>query len=802
MIIELGHLCLMMAACLALGQGIVKREVSLLRQMNVLQWILMTISILILVCSFCTDDFSLRYVYQHSNSHLPLMYKFCALWGGHEGSILLWIWLLGCWSMVAQRLLKHQDELLMRFLPLVGWLSFGLLSFLLFTSNPFIRMLPLSPSDGVDLNPLLQDPGLVSHPPMLYVGYVGFSVVAMLLLAIWEMKAFTPESLKPVRQLLLSAWGCLTLGITLGSWWAYRVLGWGGFWFWDPVENASLMPWLAGTALLHALLLTMSQHVFHRWLVILGLLTFSLSLLGTFLVRSGILISVHTFALDPSRGYFILALLGLSITTCTVLYWRSRRGLPMMRPTLDFLSKPTMLLINQAVLLVMLATVVLGTLYPLLLTVFGGSPISIGPPYFNHIFTFLLYVLIVFIVIAPYCRWEKTPARTVMLTLLPSFFIALLGMIVLSVLTPLHERILLFLILWLLISTVIEVCRSHRALIMSLAHLGFAIFLVGVVLSTQLGIEKQLKLQPNEMVHVGPYVFQFQGMSMVEGPNYHANQATVNASRGDEIIILHPEQRFYPVGQMALAHVAIDSHFFEDIYVALGEALVDGAWSFRIYYKPFVRWIWLGGLVMLLAALVGVLRRRTLLSLETVRRMETAHQERLSLIFFVLILSGSLSVFWIGLHKDPHARVSQLIGHSVPVFTLSDLQSGKPLTQRLFQGKVSVLNVWASWCPSCQSEHAFWVSKQNEQRLQLIGLNYRDDNASAKHWLALNQDPYKVVLSDPKGLLAMKMGITGTPETYLINAKGVVVRRIIGAITPDRWKDDILPEIKRLEGVS
>ena len=644
MIPELGHFALILTFCIAIAQALVpligtRRDDRALmlsaRSLARAQFVLCAIAIVALGHAFAYNDFSVRYVAQHSNSALPFAYRIAAVWGGHEGSMLLWVLMLTGWGM-ALSLYGNRLGLAFqaRVLAVMGWIGSGFLGFLLFTSNPFERLLPAA-LDGADLNPLLQDPALVIHPPMLYMGYVGFSVAFCFAIAALIEGRVDAAWARWARPWTLAAWTTLTLGIGLGSWWAYYELGWGGWWFWDPVENASFMPWLAGTALLHTLAVTDKRGGFKHWTVLLAILAFALSLLGTFLVRSGVLNSVHAFATDPSRGLFVLALLGAVVGISLLLYaWRAPRlgG----TTTYSALSRETLLLANNVLLLAALGTVMLGTLYPLALDAMGFGKISVGPPYFNTVFVPLMAPAVFLMAVGPLCRWRKAELPGVMRRLRW----ALGSGLALALLTPLFTgrgslwiSLGLFLAGWLgaavlddfrarvtaqpdahgLLRRMAQLPRSFYG--MTLGHLGIALFILGATLSGGYNAEKELRVAPGEAVELAGYRFEFQGVAPVMGPNYRAMEGTVKVSRdGVTVAELHPQKRRYFVQERVMTEAAIDAGLLRHLYVALGDqadATANGdAWGLRVYFKPFVQWIWIGVLVMAAGGVLAATDRR------------------------------------------------------------------------------------------------------------------------------------------------------------------------------------------------
>jgi cytochrome c-type biogenesis protein CcmF len=626
MIPEFGQLALALALAVAVIQAVVPLVgaakgnltwMSVARPAAQAQALLVAFAFGCLTWSFVTNDFSVSYVAMNSNSALPLHYRVAGVWGGHEGSFLLWCLILGVWMVAVSLFSAHlPEDMVARVLGVMGLLGAGFLAFMLFASNPFERLFPAAP-DGRDLNPLLQDPGMVLHPPMLYMGYVGFSVAFAFALAALLSGRLDAAWARWSRPWTTVAWCFLTVGIALGSAWAYYELGWGGWWFWDPVENASFMPWLAGTALIHSLAVTEKRGAFRSWTVLLAIVAFALSLLGTFLVRSGVLTSVHAFAVDPMRGIFILALFGVFIGGALVLYaWRtSRIGLG---GGFEPVSRESFLLANNVLLAAAAGTVFLGTLYPLALDAFGGGKISVGPPYFEAVFVPLMAPALFLMGVGPLARWKRSslPELAVLLRwalgvslllgfLSPVFFgnwsglvgfgLALASWIVLTALLTLKKSF---------IQT-----RSHYGMVV--AHIGVAVFVVGVTVVKGYESAEDLRLHPGETAALAGYVFRLDDVSTVRGPNYVAARGQVSVTRqGRAVTTLYPERRIYTVQEQVMTEAAIDPGLTRDLYVSLGDPLGGGAWLLKIQHKPFVDWIWGGCLIMALGGLLAASDRR------------------------------------------------------------------------------------------------------------------------------------------------------------------------------------------------
>jgi len=638
MIPEIGHFALIMALMMALIQSTLPiigasrgqaRWVALARPVAQGQFMFVLLAFVCLTYAFVTSDFSVAYVANHSNSALPLQYRIAGVWGGHEGSLLLWVMMLGVWTLAVTLFSrKLPEDMVARVVGVLGLISIGFLLFMLITSNPFERMLPPAP-DGRDLNPLLQDPGLVIHPPMLYMGYVGFSVAFAFAIAALLGGKLDAAWARWSRPWTIVAWIFLTVGIALGSWWAYYELGWGGWWFWDPVENASFMPWLVGTALIHSLAVTEKRGSFKNWTVLLAIIAFSLSLLGTFLVRSGVLTSVHAFATDPARGTYILLFLAIVVGSSLFLY--ALRA-PQVRGGGGFalVSRESMLLANNVMLVVAAGTVLLGTLYPLLLDALALGKISVGPPYFDAVFVPLMVPMIFMMGLGPVARWKQASlpdlAKRLRWAFATAVVTALLLPLTMGKWTPMISLGLL-LAMWILATittSLVQRCRRNNALGrpwltgmtrsyygMQLAHVGVAVFIIGVTMVKGYETEKDVRMEVGDTTSVGGYQFRFDGIVEIPGPNYRANQGYIQVLKdGQEVMLMHPEKRTYNVQTMPMTEAAIDTGLLRDIYVSLGEPVSNGAWSVRIYYKPFVDWIWGGCLMMAMGGILAVSDRR------------------------------------------------------------------------------------------------------------------------------------------------------------------------------------------------
>jgi len=646
LITELGYFALISALVIAILQvilpavGVFKHQPAWQRlagSFAIAQFLATGASFLCLMYGFYANDFTLIYVANQSNSLLPWYYRLSATWGGHEGSLLLWVTILATWG-AAVAVFSRSLPLAMRarVLVIIAFVQMMMLSMVIFVSSPFNRSLPSIPVDGKDLNPLLQDPGLIFHPPMLYMGYVGAVVpFAFAMAALWAGRldaVWTRWS----RPWTLAAWCCLTLGIVFGSMWAYNELGWGGWWFWDPVENASFMPWLGGVALLHSLAVTEKRGVFKAWTIMLAIFTFALSLLGTFLVRSGVITSVHSFAADPTRGLFILVILGVVIGGGLAMFaWRGWRLTQESHYQLK--SRETLLVINNIIILVSTIVVVIGTLYPMLADALKLGQVSVGAPYFNALFVPLTWLLLLFLAIGPVSRWKKDtrPLLGTGLAILASCFV-LAGVLSYFLVSSININIFMSaaLCLWVLVWMVIDIkdktrnARSFGAGLkrlhmgywgMQLAHLGILLSVMGIAITTSLSIEKDIAMQKNQSVEVQGYQFTMDELKKIRGANFDATQAVVSVRKNNQLVAtLYPEKRHYVVSQMPMTEASIQYNPLRDIYMAMGEPILDAnqseadadKWAVRIYIKPGVRWVWWGGFVLALGAILSMFDKR------------------------------------------------------------------------------------------------------------------------------------------------------------------------------------------------
>ncbi len=631
MIVELGHFALILAFCLALAQAFFGLGGAALRKPHWMvvtrravagQFVMTLCAFLSLAYAFNVNDFSVLYVALNSNSQLPTFYRFAAIWGAHEGSLLLWLLILSIWTVAVAARGTHIPQItISRVLGVLGFISVGFASFILLTSSPFERLWPAA-LDGRDLNPLLQDPALAIHPPMLYTGWCGFSVpFAFAVAAMLEGKLDSTWA-RWVRPWTLVAWLILTIGIALGSWWAYYELGWGGWWFWDSVENASFMPWLIGTALIHSLAVTEKRGLFKSWTLLLAIAAFSLSLLGTFLVRSGIIESVHAFASDPGRGLFILVFMGSCVGGALGLYaWRAS----LFRSNAGFavVSRESFLLMNNVLLVAATGLILLGTLYPVFLDALKAGKISVGPPYFSVAFLIPMLPMIFLLTLGMHAEWKRATFNRTRTLLVAAFVAAVVIALILSLavyewhslLTAVGLIAAFAVALSALIEPVTRLRQGHSlsagVLGMSVAHFGLAIFVLGVTTVESWHHDSDISLRPGQSTQLAGYDFRMNSIRDVTGPNYDAIESEVVISRaGKQVAVVHPQKRTYRVQNSPLTEAGIDAGWGRDLFVAMGEPLGDGAWSLRLQYKPLVRFIWLGALVMAIGGLIAASDRR------------------------------------------------------------------------------------------------------------------------------------------------------------------------------------------------
>ena len=638
MIPEIGNVALILSLFLAVSLSLLPmlgsytgqtRLMLSAKPLSVGLGVMLLIAFAMLTVAFAQDDFSVRYVAQNSNTALPMQYKISAVWGGHEGSLLLWVVILAMWTMAVSLLSKTLPLIMQaRVLAVMGMIGVGFISFTLLTSNPFWRLLPEAALQGADLNPLLQDFGLIVHPPMLYMGYVGFSVAFAFAIAALLDGHYDAAWVRWSRPWTSVAWAFLTAGIALGSWWAYYELGWGGWWFWDPVENASFMPWLVGTALLHSLAVSEKRGLFKNWTLLLAILAFSLSLLGTFLVRSGVLTSVHAFASDPDRGYFVLVLLAITVGGSLLLF-ALRATTVESQVGYRFWSRETFLLSNNVLLVIAALTILLGTLYPLFLDALGGGKISVGPPYFNAAFVPLMVLLVVAMGFGLGSKWKRiNPTELLRLLRSPALIAVVLGLAFpftyageFNASTALAAALLV----WLLAASWVDLSRRLRHQNwwrglrqlnpgyygMLLAHLGVGVMALGIAVVSHYSVQKDLRMGVGDQATLGQYEFTFMGVQDAAGPNFTAVEGQVKVVKdSDFVAYLLPQKRTYTSRGQVMTEASIDPALSRDIYVAMGEPLSDGAWAMRLHIKPLIRWIWLGALMMALGGMLAVWDKR------------------------------------------------------------------------------------------------------------------------------------------------------------------------------------------------
>ena len=639
MIPEIGLYALALALCFSILQavlpssGVAKSDVFLMRlsaPLATIVFLLLAFSFAILIYIFIQNDFSVLLASNHSNTLLPWYYRLSAVWGSHEGSMLLWVLVLAGWSFAVALLSGNlPDELRAIVLSVQGALMIGFLLFILFTSNPFERALPFTPQEGSDLNPLLQDFGLIIHPPMLYMGYVGFSVAFSFAIAALILGRLDANLARWVRPWTNTAWAFLTGGIALGSWWAYYELGWGGFWFWDPVENASLMPWLVGTALVHSLAVSEKRNMFKRWTILLSISAFSLSLLGAFLVRSGVLNSVHSFASDPERGVFILIFLAIVVGSSLFLY---AFRLADMEPSGGFetVSRETGLLVNNLLFGMMAAVVLLGTLYPLVIDMLNLGSVSVGPPYFNLFAALIFTPMVLLMAPGQNMRWKRDNKQQIITRMIVPGAASVVGALVLSfVLAGGFAPLLIvgaLIAFWIVVHQIQDIRLQLRNAStvrqglfrlsptywgMQLAHFGVAVLVAGVLFTVSLGTETDLRMEPGDEQLLGGYTFRLEEYRKVKGPNYTADEGVLAVFKGGkEVARVYPQKRDYFSSDQVMTEAGIAGNLWRDLYVSLGQPLNDGAWSIRLYVKPFVRWIWFGPMLMAFGGILAILDKR------------------------------------------------------------------------------------------------------------------------------------------------------------------------------------------------
>ncbi len=626
MIVELGHFALVLALCLSLVQAVVPMLGYRTGRTDLMgmampaasgQFVFLALAFAALGWAFLQNDFSVAYVAANSNTELPWYYRLAAVWGAHEGSLLLWVTMLAGWSLAVAAFSRSlPTDVAACVLAVMGMVSVGFLVFTLGTSNPFERLFPAA-AEGRDLNPLLQDPGLIIHPPLLYMGYVGFAVAFAFAITALITGRVDSAWTRWTRPWTTAAWAFLTIGITLGSWWAYNELGWGGWWFWDPVENASFMPWLVGTALIHSLAVTEKRGIFQSWTVLLAISAFALSLLGTFLVRSGVLVSVHAFATDPARGIYILMFFAVVVGGSLLLYAARAPKLARGDTPVKALSREGLLLLNNLFLVVSAAAVLLGTLYPLVADALGLGRISVGPPYFNTVFVPLTVPLVILCGFGGAMAWKRTRWQVLRDRLWVPALVATVAGVGLSWITLGTGGVVAtagcMVGFWAIATAMEELWYRRRTswsrgvLGMTMAHAGVGVMVIGITLVTAFGLDRDASLAVGESKTMAGYQFTFEGTEQQTGPNYIAQvgHVAISDADGNAIATVHPEKRRYPSRGNVMTESGVHSNLFRDLYVSLGEPLQQGGWSLRLFYRPFVLWIWLGGLLMMLGGILA-----------------------------------------------------------------------------------------------------------------------------------------------------------------------------------------------------
>ncbi|MDE2184084.1 MAG: heme lyase CcmF/NrfE family subunit [Alphaproteobacteria bacterium] len=796
-----------------------------------------------LVWVHVTSDFSVVNVVENSHTDKPLLYKITGVWGNHEGSMVLWTFILALYGLAVALFGGNLPPALRaRVLSVQGMIAFGFLLFIIETSNPFLRMDPAS-VNGYGLNPLLQDPGLAFHPPFLYLGYVGFSMAFSFAIAALIEGKVDAAWARWVRPWTLAAWCALTLGIAMGSWWSYYTLGWGGYWAWDPVENASLMPWLAGTALLHSAIVAEKRDSLKAWTIFLAIVTFSLSLLGTFLVRSGVLTSVHAFATDPARGSFILILLGL-VTGASLVLFALRAPALQGGGVFAPVSREGALLFNNVFLATAAATVLLGTLYPLFSDALHLDKISVAAPYFNATVPPLIAPLILVMAAGPLLSWKRGDLKGALERLKFAAPVALVTIIAVLLLAGWHDAwtaVWMGLAVWLFAGTFtdwagrIGLFRTpfadamHRARKlprsiygMSLAHAGLAIALIGIAGSTSWQSEKLLVMHPGQTASIAGYDVRLDGIAdNVRGPNYSATRATFVASRGGSIVAtLHPERRLYDNPPEPKSTVGIHTNFVSDLYTVLGESDGKGGVAVHLFHNPLVPWIFFGAVLMVLGGAVSLSDRRyrigaparkpgieappvLVASVPLVipwRKLLRAWQYLLPVAVFVVLIGFFVfRLHQAGEGETPNLVPSVMIDKPAPHFDLPPVLAGLPgLRSEDLKGRVTLVNFFASWCAACRIEHPY-LSQVSAAGIRLVGVDYKDKPVDARAWLGALGNPYQAVGGDRNGTTGFNFGVYGAPESYLIDKNGVIRFKQIGALTPEIIRNQIIPLAEKLK---
>ncbi len=811
------------------------------------QFCLVTIAFGALIWLHVTSDFSVLNVVDNSHTDKPLIYKITGVWGNHEGSMMLWTFILVIYGLAVSVFGRDLPPgLRARALSVQGMIGFGFLLFIILTSNPFIRVDP-APLNGNGLNPLLQDPGLAFHPPFLYLGYVGFSMAFSFAIAALIEGRVDAAWARWVRPWTLVAWCALTLGVAMGSWWSYYTLGWGGYWAWDPVENASFMPWLAGTALLHSSIVAEKRDTMKSWTIFLAIVTFSLSLLGTFLVRSGLLTSVHSFANDPARGIFILTLLAAVTGSSLILYaFRapSLKGGGMFSP----ISREGGLLFNNIVLSTAAGTILIGTLYPLFVDALGLGKISVGPPYFNIVIVPLMVPLFLLMAIGPFLSWKRGDLPDALARLKFALGATIIAVGATWLVAGVSSRALwaslgFGLAVWLFVGSLTEWAgriglfrRSladafQRALQlprsahgMTISHMGLAVVLIGVTGSLAWQTEYIQVMRPGDTASVAGYQLRFIGVEdNLRGPNYVASRATlITTKNGRFISELQPERRMYANPPQPLSTVAIHTNLVSDLYAVLGEPNGKGGFVVHIYHNPLVPWLFFGAVMMVFGGLVSLTDRhhrigapfrrlvakipmpaRKIAATSSVttdrgKRPPSWMYTMPTLAFAVLVGFFIYRLYLVEEGYAPNLIPSVLIDKPVPIFDLPSLQAGeRGFKTADLRGKVTLINFFASWCIPCREEHPI-LPEITKAGIVLVGINYKDRPEDAKTWLAQLGNPFGIVAVDRDGQTGINFGVYGVPESYLIDKHGVIRWKQTGPLTPDIIRDRLLPMAEKL----
>lgn len=853
MVAEIGLFSLILALFVAAIQAIVPQIgaargdavwMKIDRPAAFAQFLLVAISFGCLMWAHVTSDFTVLNVVQSSHTDKPLLYKITGVWGNHEGSMMLWTLILVIYGLAVSVFGRDLPPgLRARALSVQGMIGFGFILFILLTSNPFTRVDP-APLNGEGLNPLLQDPGLAFHPPFLYLGYVGFSMAFSFAIAALIEGRVDAAWARWVRPWTLVAWCALTLGVAMGSWWSYYTLGWGGYWAWDPVENASLMPWLAGTALLHSAIVAEKRDTLKSWTIFLAIVTFSLSLLGTFLVRSGVLTSVHSFANDPKRGLFILLLLGI-VTGGSLILYAIRAPALKGGGLFAAVSREGGLLFNNIFLSVAAGTVLLGTLYPLFLDALKLGKISVGPPYFNIVMSVLMVPMIVLMAVGPFLAWKRGDLVGALKQLRFAGVVTAVALVATLIAAGISTRTLLAalglaLAAWLLCGSLTEWTGRVRlfrgsvsdklrrmkhlprsAYGMTLGHMGLAFLLIGVAASLAWRTEFLEIMRPGDTATVAGYQVKFLGAEdNVAGPNYTATRANfVVIKNGRLVTDLHPERRMYNNPQQPLSTVAIHTNFIGDLYAVLGDPAEHGGSVVHIFHNPMVPWIFFGAIIMVLGGVVSLTDRHHRIGAPLRRFVASAPLSAAPVaappvasvavpakrwIYLVplggFLVLGSFFVWRLHLVEQgfaPNLIPSVMINKPAPSFDLPALEDGKPgISSPELKGKVTLVNFFASWCIPCREEHPF-LPLVKESGIRLVGISYKDRPEDAKAWLGQLGDPYAAVGADLYGRTGIDFGVYGVPESYLIDKNGVIRRKWIG-LTPEIIKDELIPLAAKL----